>query len=222
MSRLKVPLSQPLVSVRVRSADPEAVQLTSAEQTPSSAAPADPGTAAVPAGRPSADELVELLESIDHAVLELEERRQQSLSELQQVAVDLAISAVSRILHDAFTADRVDVEQLIQRAIDDLPSDGSVTVSLNPEDLRGLRANLPDADEVLKERSVQFREEAQLGRGDYRIETSDGIWLSRIPDFLADLRRHLVEGLDDAQTERRQTEAAHRGMRRFPDRRDSA
>jgi hypothetical protein len=79
------------------------------------------------------------------------------------------------------------------------------------QDASGMR-NLP-----------QIREDHSLPRGSFRLETPLGkIFLADVSEQLCRIRQGWLEGLQDAQIERRTSSAATEGLHRYPDRRSTA
>ena len=163
--------------------------------------------------------LMELAEEIH----EIELRRSQSLRELQEAAVELAIAIASCIVHRTIERNDFAIEGLVAQMIDRLEPGVSVSIRLHPDDLQLLRKRLdgkpPPSDEC---GDVQFVADASLSRGDCAAEAGDFGLVSQIESQQSDLRKLLLEELTDAQIERRKTQQQGAGIRRYPDRRETA
>lgn len=211
MLRGSVKLGRPLRSVRLSGSEPQS-------------APAAPEPAPPPAPEPPPEPPVApLLESIHEAVEEFEARRKQSLEELQLLAVELAVAAASNLVAQAIDRDEYGVEQLVQEAIGRLGMEQPITISLHPEDIQLLDRRTAGESVAWREGRITLRPDAGIQRGDCRAETGDGrILIAEMSARLAEMRRHWLEGLDDAQIERRRPAGSDRGLQRFPNRRETA
>ena len=154
---------------------------------------------------------------------EIEDRRRQALDELQQLAVELAVSIASRLVHDTIDSDAFAVDTMVGQMLARFENGEPTEIRLHPADLQSLKRRVegkppPWADHS----SYRLVADAKLKRGDCRIESGDFGMLSGVDLQLSEIRHHLLESLDDAQIERRRTEAGDKGLRRFPDRRDTA
>ena len=165
----------------------------------------------------------QVLDSLTEAVQEIEQRREQSLSELQQVAVELAVAIASRLIYEKVEANDFAVEKLVEQVVCRLEPQTAVTIRLHPEDLTLLERRLEGKlTRWSNQEKIRFVPDGSLGRGDCRADTESFGILSKIELQLSEIRQHLLETLDYAQTERRQAPAGDQGLRRFPDRRDTA
>lgn len=163
-----------------------------------------------------------LLTEVLSAVEELEQRRAHSLSELQQLAIDLAITVASAVAETAISREEHGVDVLVEQAIQRMGIGGPLVVAVHPRDAALLKARMAASGSLWPEQSVQLQEDQSLEPGSVRI-TRDGTGLlSRVQSRLSDIRRHLIEGLDDAQIERRNAAGTDSLLRRFPNRRSSA
>jgi hypothetical protein len=175
-----------------------------------------------PAPVPEAD-LRPLVETLLHAVEELELRRRGVLGELQQATIELAVAIASKLTYRVIEAGEFAVEKLVQDAVSRLPANGPVSVWLNPEDLKLLQARLsPEEFRALTSDHIRLLPDATVSRTGCRAELPEEGILSDLHLTLGDLHEELMEGLADAQIERRRTQAADRNLRRFPDRRETA
>jgi len=161
--------------------------------------------------------------SIEEQFKEVEDRRRQMLGELQQLAVELAVSIASRLVYDTIDADAFRVDEMVAQMLSRFEASESTEIRLHPEDLQLLKRRVegkqpPWADQS----SYRLVADAKLQRGDCRIESGDFGMLSGVDLQLSEFRNHLMESLDNAQIERRRTQAGDSSLRRFPDRRDTA
>ncbi len=77
--------------------------------------------------------------AIDEKLLEIERRRQDSLVEMQQAAVELAISIASRLVHEKIEAGDFAVEELVGQLLKRCEGRGPAVIRLHPADLKLLK-----------------------------------------------------------------------------------
>ncbi|QDU40251.1 flagellar assembly protein H [Maioricimonas rarisocia] len=211
MLRGSVKLERPLRSVRLSGT--ESQEAAAAREAALSAAPAPPPEPPI----------APMLESINEAVEEFEARRKQSLEELQLLAVELAVAAASNLVAQAIDRGEYGIEQLVKDAVGKLGMEQPITISLHPEDIQLLDRRTEGEAVPWRDGRITLRPETGIQRGDCRAETGDGrILIAEMSARLAEMRRHWLEGLDDAQIERRRPAGSDRGLQRFPNRRETA
>jgi len=177
----------------------------------------------VAAVAPPPPDLRPLLDSIRGTLGQLDERRQQSLAEMQQVALELAVAVASHLVFETIAADQHAVEELIRQAVHNMGLDSVPTVHLHPNDLELLQQRLAREPAAWNTDQLTLRADASVARGGCRIEAADGRQMvSDISSRLSEIRRHWMEELDDSQIERRSSAGEGRALRRFPDRRETA
>lgn len=164
-----------------------------------------------------------LLESIAEAIHELEDRRQRSLDELQQLAVELGVAVASKLVYQSLQADEFAVEKLVEGLLAQLPMQRPIVVRLHPEDLALLHRRLKGKTAPWSDRGeVSLVAEPSLSRGDCRADAEEFGILSRMDFHLSEVRQQLLQNLDHAQIERRKTSSSDSDLRRFPERRETA
>lgn len=219
MYRKTVVWAQPVHDIRMRTG------AAAAQSTPSrgAAEPARPSFPAAQAPAAAGTDLQPLLESLNAAVAELEQRRQQSLGELQQLALELSIAVSSHLVFQAIAREDYAVEDLVRQSIERLGLAESPTVSLHPADLELLHKRVGPTKLPWNAEQVQLRADPSVARGGCRVESGEGrMFVSDLTSRLSEIRRHWMEELDDAQIERRGAQGQGQSMRRFPDRREIA
>ena len=168
-------------------------------------------------------QLKDLLRGIEDQLLDVEARRAQSLHELQQLAVEIAIAVSGHVLQSAIEQELYPIASLVQMAVERLESDRSIIIRIHPADLQQLQAALARSDAEWKlPANVKLVADTSLSRGSCLADGGDFGLLSTWDMQLADVHTSLKEGLQDAQTERRTSVAENQDMRRFPDRRETA
>jgi len=197
---------------------PRTAAAISPEPTPEPEPPAPPQ----PAVRED-PQILGLLESIQQTVAALEERRRESLVELQQAVVELSVAIASQLTYQAIEAGEFAVEKMVADAVSRLPVAEHVTLRLHPDDLKLYQERLKSIPaESLDARSLNLQADPQVSRGGCLAELPEQGILCDIELLLGDLHTELMEGLSDAQVERRRSQGADRSLRRFPDRRETA
>ena len=185
--------------------------------------PTPPPIPAPPPVNPHDPQIIRLLESITHTLADLETRRRESLTELQQAVVELSVAMASQLTYRIIESGEFAVEKMVEDAVSRLPAAEHVTLRLHPDDLALFHQRLkaiPAA--ALDARSLQLTPDPAIGRGGCLAELPEQGILCDIEMLLGDLHTELMEGLSDAQVERRRTQGANRSLRRFPDRRETA
>ena len=123
----------------------------------------------------------------------------------------------------AISASDYNVEDVVQEVISRLGAEKTVTVYLHPDDQELFEAqwNGKESSREVAAR-IQIKSDSNLQRGDCYADAGDFGLLTTVEQQLADLRQMLLEGLEDAEVERRQARSTGEGIRRFPDRRETA
>ena len=166
--------------------------------------------------------LQQLLADAAEAVQELQTQHRQSLSEMQEVAVELATAAASWLVGCAIDRDMFAVDDLILKALEHLELNQSVRVRLHPADHSLLQTLLSDPVSRQQLDLVSCMKDETIPRGSVRIESGRRILLTDMHTRLEEIRRTWMEKLDDSQIERRGDGSASRTLRRFPERRETA
>lgn len=202
------------------------VRIASPVEPSGSLAPGPPGgpTSDPPEASPATceAELAELLERLIRSLEELDQRRRQNLQEMQQVAVELSLLVASHILQQQLSQDTFPIEPLVMEAIERLAPHEPIEVRLHPQDLQMMERQMADRLPAGKLEQVRLLADPSLARGSCLANAAEFGLLSSLEQRMANVRQLLLEGLEDAEIERRQTGAATDSLRRFPDRRETA
>lgn len=168
-------------------------------------------------------ECQQLLSAAVDAIHSAEERREQTLLEMQQISLELAVAAASHLVHEAIQRDQFGIEELIRSTIRQVDEGFPLTVTLNPEDQALLNRRLDSIENKQDLEALSIQVDASLPRGTCQVRTSDGrSWRTEMSTRLDQIRKHWLEELDESQVERRQTQETDSSLRRFPDRRETA
>jgi hypothetical protein len=195
---------------------------TIAAALPATAEPASPPLPSPPVVQHE-PQIIQLLDSITHTLADLETRRRESLTVLQQAVVELSVAMASQLTYRIIESGEFAVEKMVQDAVSRLPAAEHVTLRLHPDDLALFHQRLkaiPAA--ALDARSLHLTADPAVARGGCLAELPEQGILCDIEMLLGDLHTELMEGLSDAQVERRRTQGSNRSLRRFPDRRETA
>lgn len=167
--------------------------------------------------------LQETLDALQDTLVEHEQRRQDSLLELQQIAVELAVMAASHVVHAELDRETLGVENMVGNIIDQIGVLQTAVVRLHPSDLQSLQAALKNRSPSWDEQLIKLLPDTNVSRGGARLETESGrIVVSDVVTRLEHIRDEWMENIDDTQTERRELSQNAGSMRRFPDRRETA
>ncbi|QDT32817.1 FliH/SctL family protein [Thalassoglobus polymorphus] len=165
----------------------------------------------------------QLLEAFVEQVYAYSQTREQTLSEMQQVAIELAVAAASHLVFEAIEANQFGIEELVDSAVKQFEQDDPITVQLNPADYELLMSRMKDLEFDQLATNITFQTNSSFERGSCEVQSFKKQTLrSNISQRLANIRKHWLEELDDSQIERRKAENADATLRRFPDRRETA
>ncbi len=169
------------------------------------------------------DQTLQAIEGIQECLTEMEQRRSQSLEELQQIAVELAVMAAEHITRRSIQAENFGLDDLVQKAVQQLSMNETAMLQLHPDDLNLLQRQMADLRTAFNPRQIQTTANPGLGRGTVRLIGESGrIVMSTVASRLEETRHVWMENLNDAQTERRDIPTDAQQMRRYPDRRETA
>ncbi|MCA9087513.1 MAG: hypothetical protein KDA90_02635 [Planctomycetaceae bacterium] len=165
----------------------------------------------------------ELLEEVRDALLELERRRQNSLSELQELAVELAATAAAELTCQLVDREQYAIDELVRRILDQLSLNSPTVLSVHPQDVPKLKALLDERSAERGDALIDIKADTNVAPGNCRLAADNGrLAISDLARRLGEIRQGWLEELKHAQTERRQTQGQDQGLQRFPDRRDTA
>ena len=166
--------------------------------------------------------LQQLLADAAEAVQELQTQHRQSLGEMQEVAVELAVAAASWLVGVAIDRGMFAVDDLIMKSLEHLELTQSVKIKLNPADHELLQKLMKDPASPSQLDQVSYAGDQSIPRGSMRVESGRRILLTDMNSRLEEVRRTWMEKLDDSQIERREDGSASGRLRRFPERRETA
>ncbi len=166
--------------------------------------------------------IAELLQEIVDQCQTLEQRRQQSLGELRQLAIELAMAATAKVLHEEINADRYPFQQIVSSMLESYDRNEPVLVLMNPADIPQLQSAMNDPASVLTGNQIALRPDPQIQRGGCRLESSRFDLFLNVSLLINEIRHSLLESLQDVAVERRRPEATNSRLQRFPNRRSAS
>lgn len=114
-----------------------------------------------------------------------------TLAQMQQVAVEIALTIAARLLHQHVDGDQFPVEAMVRDMAGQMFDDAPVAVRLNPADLELLEKRLNGEPLFPGQDDPRLIPDGSIGRGSCRIEGGAGTLL------LSDPSRELQEIRDD-------------------------
>lgn len=196
-------------------------EVPAANESGQSAAPIpDSSSTLAPPLEPS---LLDLQQSILDRLEELEQRRQQSMTEMRRLAVEIATAVAGRILQRTMDAGEAGIPELVAAAAERFDATGPLKVYLHPLDVERWKGPLlSEPPALLESEHLTILPDRQLHRGDCRIDNGSFSLVFQWESQLTEIREHLLRTVHDAATERRIDSSVDRKLGRFPDRREIA
>ena len=182
-------------------AAPPVPQPAAAAVTPLAAPPADLWK--TEAGKEIAADrtLIEsVLANVRATVEHIHTERAARLSELQHVAVAMALTIATRLLHEQVEAGAFAIEAKVRDMIAQLGDDIAVTIRLNPADLALLTQRLGGEQLTEDHADPRFVPDPELGRSDCQVEGRESMLLSDVSRDLEEIRDELLRRLKNARS----------------------
>ena len=229
MNLERIPFSAPLRGVVVdgravevresRISEPVPSVSTVVLEEPVAVAPIVPSEPVVP--QEAIDAVSSALAGIQESIAEFERRRQQSLRELQKLAVELSFAVAEKLMRQQVGQSEFPIEELVAELLEKAGSDGPMTAFLHPEDLSLMKMLVEEDSSCELPSSLRLESDLTLERGSCRLIADQADIVSNLGQELEEFRLHVLLGLEDAEIERRQPEAAGAGVRRDTERRNA-
>jgi hypothetical protein len=210
MTNHSVHFSKPLLSVSCRDGNIQVSENTT--HSDASLALDQPFT------RDDVESLLHATEQLYSVVRDHESRRQESMNELQQLAIELGFAVAEKLVRGKIKQDEFPIAEMVSEIVSRAEPAATLKFYLNPRDLAFANESQVLANDS-QPNSISFHEDSTLARGSCRADCGNYDIVSQIELELAELRYHLLGTLDDAQIERQQTDQSDSGIQRFPDRR---
>lgn len=206
---------RPLKGIEVVPADSIA---TAPRNTPPAARPEPkpapvppPAPAPVPEPAPAADlsrteiarersadrERIEaVLAEIRGDIASLRKERAAKIEDLQRVAIELALTIASRLLHERVVSGDFPMDAKVRDMIAQLGDDVAVSVRLNPTDLELLKDRLGGEPLSQDRDDPRLTPDPTLNRGACQVDGRESMLLSDVSRELQDIRDDLLRSLD--------------------------
>ena len=128
--------------------------------------------------------------------------REQRRAEMQRVAVELAVTIASKLIHEKIEAGEFALESLVRQTIVRLEPNQPVTVRLHPADITLLEKRLGSSHPLLPNGpEASLLPDPGLERGACRAEAGTVSVLSQWKDQLEEIHQHLLRSVGHARSE---------------------
>lgn len=142
------------------------------------------------------------LAAMMEAARALAAERDQRRSEMQRVAVELAVTIASRLIHERIDAGQFALETLVRQTVERLDPSQPVIVRLHPDDIILLEKRLGNNQPLLPHRKdISIVADPGLERGACRAEAGAVRVLSQWKDQLEEIHQHLLRSVGHARSE---------------------
>lgn len=207
---------RPLKGVEVVPAD-QLAALTAPRPTPP--APAKPQAAPAPQPAPTpaptvdfsqtdvARELAADRELIEAVLAEcrsdiagFRKERVAKIEDLQRVAIELALTIASRLLHERIAANDFPIDTKVRDMLAQLGEDVAVSIRLNPTDLELLKSRLGGEPLSQDRDDPRLVPDPEINRGGCQVEGRESMLLSDVSRELQDIREDLLGSLNNARS----------------------
>jgi hypothetical protein len=141
-----------------------------------------------------------VLREVRAGVANLRTDRDGRLQELQRVAVELALTIATRVLHERVEAEDFPIDAKIRDMIVQLGDDVPVAVRLNPADLELLKSRLGDQPLTDDRDDPRFIADAAPTRGSCQVEGRESMLMSDVSRELQEIRDELLRSLGNARS----------------------
>jgi flagellar biosynthesis/type III secretory pathway protein FliH len=157
------------------------------------------------------ENLKPLLERILSELSAVKQHHTEILGEFQQLAVELAVTVAAKLTYETITDDSFPIERLVQDMLTEFDTTEVLTVRLNPHDRELLQKRIDEGQFEGNRESLQFLPDATLPRGGCQVDSTSYGLVTDLATRVDILRHRLMDGLENARTERRKTprEGAH-------------
>lgn len=141
-----------------------------------------------------------VLAEVRSDVASLRKERAARVAELQRVAIELALTIASRLLHERIVSGDFPIDAKVRDMVAQLGEDAAVTVRLNPTDLALLKDRLGDDPLVPDRDAPKLVPDPALARGACQVEGRESMLLSDVARELQEIREDLLRSLDNARS----------------------
>ena len=131
---------------------------------------------------------------VHEQLIEQNQRQQEMLSDVRAAVVELAIAVAAEVLQES-AVDEQRIQSLVAQTLDLLPKELPASVFLNPSDvglLDGMQLQRNDDRQLL-----EIGPDPSIPRGSCRVEGPHFGYVSHWKMHLANIRRNMLDRLDD-------------------------
>jgi flagellar biosynthesis/type III secretory pathway protein FliH len=141
-----------------------------------------------------------VLREVRVGVANFRQDREVRLQELQRLAIELALTIATRVLHERVEANEFPIDAKLRDMIAQLGEDVPVSVRLNPADLELLKSRLGDQPLTADRDDPRFIADASLARGACQVEGRESMLVSDVSRELQEIRDELLRSLGNARS----------------------
>jgi len=140
-----------------------------------------------------------VLAEIRGDIASLRKERAAKIEDLQRVAIELALTIASRLLHERVVAGDFPMDAKVRDMIAQLADDVAVSVRLNPTDLELLKGRLGEEPLSPDRDNPRLIPDPTLNRGACQVDGRESMLLSDVSRELQDIREDLLGSLTNAR-----------------------
>jgi len=140
-----------------------------------------------------------VLAEIRGDIASLRMERATKIEDLQRVAIELALTIASRLLHERVVAGDFPMDAKVRDMIAQLGDDVAVSVRLNPTDLELLKGRLGEEPLSQDRDDPRLIPDPTLNRGACQVDGRESMLLSDVSRELQDIREDLLGSLTNAR-----------------------
>ena len=145
------------------------------------------------------DRIEAVLAEVRSDIAALRKERAARVEELQRVAIELALTISSRLLHERVVSGDFPIDAKVRDMIAQLGDDVVISVRLNPTDLELLKDRLAGEPLSSGRDDPRFVPDPGLNRGECQIDGRESMLLSDVSRELQEIRDDLLRSLDHAR-----------------------
>ncbi len=145
------------------------------------------------------DRIEAVLAEVRSDIAALRKERAARVEELQRVAIELALTIASRLLHERVVSGDFPIDAKVRDMIAQLGDEAVISVRLNPTDLELLKDRLGGDPLAPGRDDPRFVPDPGLNRCECQIDGRESMLLSDVSRELQEIRDDLLRSLDHAR-----------------------
>lgn len=146
------------------------------------------------------DRIEAVLAEVRGDIASLRKERAAKIEDLQRVAIELALTISSRLLHERVSTGDLAIDAKVRDMIAQLGEDTVVSVRLNPADLDLLKERLDGKPLSSGQDDPRFTPDPTLNRGACQVDGREAMLLSDVARELQEIRDDLLGSLNNARS----------------------